>query len=124
VSTPIGPYSPAVRAGDWLVCSGQIGIEQGPDGPVLAGGGFEGQAKQALANVAAVLWGRQLGWVHVVKTTVFLADMADYGAFNTIYTEVLGVHRPARSVVAVNALPMGALVEIEAWAYTTEGEHS
>jgi 2-iminobutanoate/2-iminopropanoate deaminase len=117
MSTPVGPYSPAMRAGQWLVCSGQIGIEQGPDGPVLAAGGFEAQARQALANVAAVLWVRQLGWVHVVKTTVFLTDMADYAAFNAIYTEALGVHRPARSVVAVNALPMGALVEIEAWAY-------
>jgi 2-iminobutanoate/2-iminopropanoate deaminase len=121
VSTPVGPYSPAVRAGDWLVCSGQIGIEQGPDGPTLAAG-FEAQARQALANVAAVLWGRELGWGHVVKTTVFLADMADYAAFNAIYTDVLGIHRPARSVVAVNALPMAALVEIEAWAYAPEGE--
>jgi 2-iminobutanoate/2-iminopropanoate deaminase len=121
VSTPVGPYSPAVRAGDWLVCSGQIGIEQGPDGPTLAPG-FEAQARQALANVAAVLWGRELGWGHVVKTTVFLADMADYAAFNAIYTDVLGIHRPARSVVAVNALPMAALVEIEAWAYAPEGE--
>ena len=123
MSTPVGPYSPAVRAGNWLVCSGQIGIEQGPDGPALAAG-FEGQARQALANVAAVLWGRQLGWVHVVKTTVFLTDMADYAQFNAIYSDVLGVHRPARSVVAVNALPLGALVEIEAWAYASEGEHS
>jgi 2-iminobutanoate/2-iminopropanoate deaminase len=117
MSTPVGPYSPAMRAGQWLVCSGQIGIEQNPDGPALVAGGFEAQARQALANVAGILWGRQLGWVHVVKTTVFLTDMADYAVFNAIYTEALGVHRPARSVVAVNALPMGALVEIEAWAY-------
>ena len=117
MSTPVGPYSPAVRAGQWLVCSGQIGIEQGPDGPVLAAGGFEQQTQRALANVAGVLWGRQLGWAHVVKTTVFLTDMANYGAFNDIYVEVLGSYRPARTVVAVNALPMGALVEIEAWAY-------
>ena len=117
MSTPVGPYSPAVRAGPWLVCSGQIGIEQGPDGPALVGGGFEGQARQALANLSSLLWGRQVGWAHVVKTTVFLTDMADYAAFNTIYTEVLGEHRPARSVVAVQGLPMGALVEIEAWAY-------
>jgi 2-iminobutanoate/2-iminopropanoate deaminase len=123
VSTPVGPYSPAVRAGDWLVCSGQIGIEQGPDGPALAAGGFEGQARQALANVAGVLWGRQLGWAHVVKTTVFLTDMADYATFNAIYTDVLGEHRPARSVVAVNGLPLGAVVEVEAWAYAPEGAH-
>lgn len=117
MSTPVGPYSPAVRAGPWLVCSGQIGIEQGPDGPVLVAGGFEEQARKALANLSTLLWGRQIGWAHVVKTTVFLTDMADYGAFNAIYTEALGEHRPARSVVAVQGLPMGALVEIEAWAY-------
>jgi len=117
VSTPIGPYSPAVRAGPWLVCSGQLGVEQGAHGPVLVTGGFEDQARRALANVAAVLWGRQLGWANVVKTTVFLTDMADYASFNALYSEVLGDHRPARSVVAVQALPMGGLVEIEAWAY-------
>lgn len=116
MSTPIGPYSPAVRAGRWLVCSGQIGIEPGVEGPVLAAG-FEDQARRALANVTALLWERELGWAHVVKTTVFLTDMANYGSFNTIYSEVLGPHRPARSVVAVQGLPMGALVEIEAWAY-------
>jgi 2-iminobutanoate/2-iminopropanoate deaminase len=117
VSSPVGPYSPAVRAGPWLVCSGQIGIEQGADGPVLVAGGFEAQVRKALANLSALLWGREVGWGHVVKTTVFLTDMADYGAFNAIYAEVLGEHRPARSVVAVQGLPMGALVEIEAWAY-------
>ncbi|MGD0380200.1 MAG: RidA family protein [Acidimicrobiales bacterium] len=117
MSTPVGPYSPAVRAGPWLVCSGQIGIEPGPDGPVLVAGGFEEQARKALANLATLLWGRQIGWAHVVKTTVFLTDMSDYGAFNAIYAEALGEHRPARSVVAVQGLPMGALVEIEAWAY-------
>ena len=67
MSTPVGPYSPAMRAGQWLVCSGQIGIEQSPDGPALVAGGFEAQARQALANVAGILWGRQLGWVHVVS---------------------------------------------------------
>ena len=93
VSTPVGPYSPAVRAGRWLVCSGQLGIEEGrTEGPALAAGGFEGQARQALANVASLLWGRQLGWGHVVKTTVFLTDMANYAAFNLIYMEVLGQH--------------------------------
>jgi 2-iminobutanoate/2-iminopropanoate deaminase len=117
VSAPVGPYSVAVRAGPWLVCSGQIGIEQGADGPVLIDGGFEAQARQALANVASVLWGRQLGWANVVKTTVFLTDMADYAAFNALYMEAIAQHRPARSVVGVQALPMGALVEIEVWAY-------
>ena len=120
MSTPVGPYSPAVRAGGWLVCSGQLGTQQGDDGPKLVEGGFEEQARRALANVAALLAGRRIGWANVVKTTVFLADMADYAAFNAVYLEVLGKNRPARSVVAVAALPMGALVEIEAWAYAGE----
>jgi 2-iminobutanoate/2-iminopropanoate deaminase len=117
VSAPVGPYTPAVRAGPWLVCSGQLGVEQGPDGPELVPGGFEAQARKALANLSALLWGREVGWGHVVKTTVFLTDMANYGAFNAIYTEALGDFRPARSVVAVAGLPLGALVEIEAWAF-------
>jgi len=117
MSTPVGPYSPAVRAGQWLVCSGQIGTRQGESGPELVEGGFAEQARQALSNVAGLLAGRRLGWANVVKTTVFLADIADYGTFNTVYLDALGTNRPARSVVAVAGLPMGALVEIEAWAY-------
>jgi len=117
VSAPVGPYTPAVRAGQWLVCSGQIGIESGPDGPVLVGGGFAAQAERALANVTRLLTGRGLAWDSVVKTTVYLTDIADYAAFNDLYLGVLGPHRPARTVVAVSALPLGASVEIEAWAY-------
>jgi 2-iminobutanoate/2-iminopropanoate deaminase len=116
VATPVGPYSPAVRAGAWLVCSGQIGIEQGPDGPVLAEG-LAAQVRQAMANVAAQLSSRGLNWASVVKTTVYLADMADYEEFNRVYIECLGRYRPARSCVAVAGLPLGARVEIEAWAY-------
>ena len=116
MAAPVGPYSPAVRAGPWLVCSGQVGIEPGPDGPVLAEG-FEAQTRRAIANVADVLAGHGLAWRHVVKTTVFLTDMAEYPVFNEIYVEALGTHRPARSLVAVAALPLGAEVEIEAWAY-------
>jgi 2-iminobutanoate/2-iminopropanoate deaminase len=102
------------------VCSGQIGIEQGADGPVLVPGGFEGQARKALANLSSLLWGREIGWGHVVKTTVFLTDMADYATFNEIYVAALGDHRPARSLVAVAGLPLGALVEVEVWAYVPE----
>lgn len=118
MSTPVGPYSPTVRAGDLLVCSGQIGITGGPEGPVLAPGGFEPQARQALDNISGLLAEEGLGWQHVVKTTAFLVDMSDYGSFNEIYAQALGPHRPARSVVAVAELPLGALVEIEVWAYT------
>jgi len=121
VSAPVGPYSPTARAGDLLVCSGQIGVRSGPDGPALVNGGFAAQARQALDNVAGLLAGQGLGWGHVVKTTAYLSDMADFGAFNEIYVEALGPHRPARSVVAVAGLPMGALVEIEVWAYTGAG---
>ncbi|MHB8682630.1 MAG: RidA family protein [Acidimicrobiales bacterium] len=116
MANQVGPYTPAVRAGSWLVCSGQIGIAPGPDGPVLAEG-FEAQTRRAMANVAELLSGRGLGWHNVVKTTVFLTDVANYGVFNELYVEILGKHRPARSLVAVAGLPLGALVEIEAWAY-------
>jgi 2-iminobutanoate/2-iminopropanoate deaminase len=117
MSTPVGPYAPAIRAGDWLVTSGQIGVRTTAEGPVLVAGGFAEQARQALTNVGEVLAGRNLGWRNVVKTTVFLADMADYTDFNEIYLGVIGDHRPARSVVAVAALPIGALIEVEVWAY-------
>ncbi|HAM03427.1 MAG TPA: hypothetical protein DCQ30_14565 [Acidimicrobiaceae bacterium] len=116
MAAPVGPYTPAVRAGPWLVCSGQVGITPG-DTPVLAEG-LDAQVRQAMANVAALLEGQGLGWRDVVKATVFLADIADYVAFNEVYVEALGDHRPARSVVAVAGLPLGALVEIEVWAYS------
>ena len=119
MSTPVGPYAPAVRAGPWLVCSGQVGVRTGSAGAELVDG-VEAQARQALANVAALLAGRGLAWENVVKTTVFLTDMGDYATFNEIYVEALGDHRPARSLVAVAALPLGALVEVEVWAYAPQ----
>lgn len=112
MSAPVGPYSPIVRAGEWLVCSGQVGLRDG----VLMGGGIRGQARQALANVSALLEGEGATMTDVVKTTVFLLHMGDYGPFNEVYAEVFGDHRPARSAVAVSALPLGALIEIEVWA--------
>jgi 2-iminobutanoate/2-iminopropanoate deaminase len=117
MSTPVGPYAPAVRAGPWLVCSGQVGVKTGSGGPVLVDGGLEGQARQALENARALLAGHGLGWDNVVKTTVFLTDMTDYEAFNAIYIVALGPHRPARTLVAVAALPLGAVVEVEVWAF-------
>ena len=118
MSVPIGPYSPIARAGELLVCSGQLGMRSGPEGPTLVPGGFAAQARQALDNVTGLLGSQGLGWEHVVKTTAFLADIADFTSFNEIYVGALGPHRPARSVVAVSGLPMGALVEIEVWAHT------
>jgi 2-iminobutanoate/2-iminopropanoate deaminase len=117
MSAPVGPYSPSVSTGQWWVCSGQIGIRSGPAGPVLVEGGVAAQARQALDNVAALLAEAGLNWEHVVKTTVYLASIGDYATFNEIYAAALGDRRPARSVVAVAGLPLGAAVEIEAWAY-------
>jgi 2-iminobutanoate/2-iminopropanoate deaminase len=121
MSTPVGPYTPAVRAGPWLVCSGQLGTRSSGDGLELVEGGLMEQARQALANVGTLLAGRRLGWSNVVKTTAFLTAIDDYAEYNRVYLEVLGNHRPARTVVAVSALPMGALVEVEAWAYADAG---
>ncbi len=110
---PVGAYTPAVRAGDWVVCSGQVGAREG----TLVEGGVAAQVTQAVANLRALLreQGSDLG--AVAKTTVFLADIADYAAVNEAYVAAFGGHLPARSAVAVAGLPLGALVEIEAWAY-------
>jgi 2-iminobutanoate/2-iminopropanoate deaminase len=110
-----GPYSPAVRAGDWLVLAGQVGLD--PAGGGIVTGGVEAQARQVLANIEAVLrdCGAQLS--DVAKTTVFVTDIGQFATVNAVYAEAFGDHRPARSTVQVAALPGGAEVEIEAWAY-------
>jgi len=114
-----GPYSPAVRAGDWLVLAGQVGLD--PATGALAEGGVGAQTRQALANVAAVLGDCGAIMADIAKTTVFLVDMGDFGAMNEVYAEAFGGHRPARSAVAVAALPLGAHVEVEVWAYRPSG---
>ncbi|MFZ0668528.1 MAG: RidA family protein [Acidimicrobiales bacterium] len=114
MSKPVGPYTPVMRAGRFVVCSGQVGLVPG-DSPKLADG-FEAQVRQSMQNVATVLSEHGLAWPDVFKTTVYLTDMSEYSNFNSIYVEELGSHRPARTLVAVSALPVGALVEIEAWA--------
>jgi 2-iminobutanoate/2-iminopropanoate deaminase len=111
--TPVGPYTPIVRAGDWLVVSGQVGIADGE----LVSGGTQGQLAQALANLAGLLAGEGATMADVFKTTVFLRHLSDYTAMNETYVAAFGDHRPARSAVGVSELPLGALVEIEAWAY-------
>ena len=107
----VGPYSHAVRSGGLLFCSGQVALDPATntflDGPV------EAQARQVFANLRAVLATAGAGLADVVKATVFLADMADFGAVNAVYVEAFGAHRPARSTVAVRGLPVGARVEIE-----------
>jgi 2-iminobutanoate/2-iminopropanoate deaminase len=110
---PVGPYTPAVRAGDWLVCSGQIPLRDGR----LVDGDVAAQTAQCVANVKALLEAHGARLEQVVKTTVFLTDIGDYQAMNDGYTAALGDHRPARSAVAVAGLPLGARVEIEAWAW-------
>jgi 2-iminobutanoate/2-iminopropanoate deaminase len=110
---PLGPYTPVVRAGDWVICSGQVGLRDG----ALVDGGVAAQVTQAVANLRTLLGGEGFGLEAIVKTTVFLADIADYPVMNDAYIAAFGDHRPARSAFAVAALPVGALVEIEAWAY-------
>ena len=111
MSKPVGPYTPIVRAGEWLVVSGQVGLKGGH----LAEG-IKGQTTQAVANLRALLEGEGARLEDVVKTTVFLTHIADYAAMNEAYSAAFGDHRPARSAVAVSGLPLGALVEVEAWA--------
>ncbi len=110
---PAGPYTPAIRAGDWLIVSGQIGAVDGK----LVDGGFVAEMRQALAGLRQLLETNGATMHDVVKTTVFLDHQSDYGRMNELYCEGFGDHRPARSAVAVAELPLGALVEIDAWAY-------
>jgi len=106
----VGPYSPAVRAGDWITCSGQVGLD--PQTGDLVDGGLEAQTRQVLANIAAILGDVGASVEDVAKTTVFLLDMGDFPAMNEIYGQFFR-HQPARSTIAVAGLPKGALVEIE-----------
>ncbi len=112
-SKPVGPYSPVVRAGDWLIVSGQLGLRNG----VLVDGGVAMQLMQAIANLAGLLEANGATLASVAKTTVFLTDIGDYTAMNDAYVTAFGDHRPARSAVAVAGLPLGGQVEIEAWAH-------
>jgi 2-iminobutanoate/2-iminopropanoate deaminase len=96
-----------------LVCSGQLGLEGGK----LVRGGIAAQVTQAVANLDALLRAEGASLTTVVKTTVFLADIGDFSAMNEAYMAAFGDHRPARSAFAVAALPLGAAVEIEAWAW-------
>ena len=114
MSKPVGPYTPVVRAGDWLVISGQVGAIDGK----LVDGGMGGQLEQVLTNLSTLLEGEGASLQDVVKCTVFLRHMTDFAAMNEIYSARFGDHRPARSAIGVAELPLGALVEIEAWAYT------
>ena len=107
----IGPYSQAIFANGFLFSSGQIAIN--PQTGELVDGGITAQTKQVFANLGEVLKAAEMGFEDVVKTTVFLADMNDFGQMNAIYGEFFTQNLPARSAVAVKALPKGALIEIE-----------
>ncbi len=107
----IGPYSQSVEIDGWLYASGQVGFD--PATSELAPGGFEAQARQMLKNLKEVLASAGCTFSNVVKTTVFVTDLKDFQALNTLYAEAMGDHRPARSTVQVAALPKGALVEMD-----------
>jgi 2-iminobutanoate/2-iminopropanoate deaminase len=109
----IGPYSQGIASGDLVFCSGQLGLD--PLTGDLAGG-IEAQAERALRNLAAVLDAAGCSWGDVVRTTIYLADIADFGAVNVVYARFMPDPPPARSTFAVGALPKGGLVEIDAIA--------
>jgi len=108
----IGPYSQAIRAGGMVFVSGQIALDPGT-GALTPGGAGE-QARRCLSNLGAILKEAGLSFADVVKTTVFLTDLAAFAEVNTVYAEFFPAPAPARSTVQVSALPKGALVEIEA----------
>jgi 2-iminobutanoate/2-iminopropanoate deaminase len=110
----IGPYSVAVDTPDFVFCSGQIGLD--PSTGEITTGGIEAETRQVLTNLANVLAAARLDLKKVVKTTVFLRDMADFSKMNAVYGEFFNENPPARSTVAVAALPRGVAVEIEAIA--------
>ena len=111
---PIGPYSQAIASDPFVLCSGQTPID--PAQGKLIDGDVAAQAEQALKNLGEVLKAARVNYSDVVKTTVFLVDMADFPAVNAVYAKFFGNHKPARSTVAVAGLPMGCRVEIDAIA--------
>jgi|SRR5947209_4587212 len=111
----IGPYNHAVRVGDLLFCAGQIPIL--PESGHLIAGDIRAQTEQVLENVKAILEDQKLAFANVVKTTVFLTNLADFPAMNEVYGKYFPSEFPARSTVQVTALPRGANVEIEVIAH-------
>jgi reactive intermediate/imine deaminase len=110
---PVGPYNQAVRAGNLLFCSGQIALDPAT-GTMVGEGDVEAETRQVLTNLQAVLAAAGTGPRQVVRTTVFLADLADFARVNALYAEVFGSGvSPARACVEVAALPKGARVEID-----------
>ena len=114
----IGPYSQAVTVGEAVYLSGQIGLD--PSSGQLVAGGVEAEARRVMENLKAVLAAAGVGFAQVVKTTIFLADLADFTKVNEIYGSYFGDPKPARSTVQAAALPRGARVEIDAIAVREE----
>jgi 2-iminobutanoate/2-iminopropanoate deaminase len=114
----IGPYSQAIRVGSFIHTAGQVALD--PATGQLVEGGIEAQTRQALQNLSHVLEAAGSSLRHVVKTTVFMKDIGEFAQMNTIYGEMFGEHKPARSTVQVAALPRGAAVEIECVAVVKE----
>ena len=112
----IGPYSQAIRTDSFIFTAGQVGLD--PSTGELVAGTVEEQTRQALSNLRNVIEAAGSSMDNVVKTTVFLKDMADFPKMNAIYAEFFGENPPARSTVAVVALPKGGLVEVEAVVIT------
>ena len=112
-AAPVGPYTPVVRAGDWVIVSGQLGIENG----ALVPGGVSAQTAQAVKNLKERLKEAGVTINDVAKTLCFLTDMDTFATFNAAYVEGFNGARPARSTIGVAALPFGGAVEIEAWAF-------
>jgi 2-iminobutanoate/2-iminopropanoate deaminase len=113
VNKPLGPYSPFVRAGDFIIVSGQGGMRDG----VVVEGGVAAQTAETMRNISARLADAGAELTDVVKTLCFLTDMGTFAEFNEAYATAFGDHRPARSTVEVSALPGGMNVEVEAWAF-------
>jgi len=113
MNKPLGPYSPFVRAGDFVIVSGQGGMLDG----VVVEGGVKAQTEQTMRNVVTQLTAAGIELSDVVKSMCFLTDMGTFAEFNAAYADAFGDHRPARSTVEVSALPGGMNVEVEVWAY-------
>jgi 2-iminobutanoate/2-iminopropanoate deaminase len=112
-AAPLGPYTPVVRAGDWVIVSGQLGVVDGK----IVKGGVAAQTAQAIVNLKSQLASAGVTINDVKKTLCFLTDMDTFGTFNTAYVEGFVTSRPARSTIGVASLPFGGAVEIEAWAF-------
>lgn len=117
---PIGPYSQGVKIGNWLFCSGQIGID--PQTNSLVTGGAAAEARQALENLGAVLRAAGMDYSDVVRSTLYLADLQDYAAVNAVYAEFFKESPPSRAAFQVARLPGGARVEISCIALSQSAE--